>query len=71
MRYSIINTSQGEKCGFTPNTHRLTNNGQKMVVNENELRTVGEDIATVARMLGGVLMTRGEVINELNREEKT
>ena len=70
MLYSIILTELGEKHGLKPNLHRLTANGEKMVVNENELRLVNEDIELSAAMLGGVVMTQGEVINELNKNKK-
>ena len=53
-----------------PHLHRLTDNGEKMVVNENELRLVNPDIDLAAATLGGVVMTQGEVINELNKYKK-
>ena len=70
MLYSIILTELGEKHGLKPHLHRLTANGEKMVVNENELRLVNEDIELAAATLGGVVMTQGEVINELNKYKK-
>lgn len=70
MLYSIINTKSGEQKGLLPHLHRLVDDGQKMVVNENELRLVNEDIELTAAMLGGVVMTQGEVINELNKYKK-
>ena len=70
MLYSIILTELGEKHGLKPHLHRLTANGEKMVVNENELRLVNPDIDLAATTLGGVVMTQGEVINELNKYKK-
>ena len=70
MLYSIILTELGEKHGLKPHLHRLTANGEKMVVNENELRLVNPDIELAAANLGGVVMTQGDVINELNKYKK-
>ena len=70
MLYSIILTELGENRGLKPHLHRLTANGEKMVVNENELRLVNEDIELAAATLGGVVMTQGEVINELKKDKK-
>ena len=70
MLYSIIITELGEKHGLKPHLHRLTANGEKMVVNENELRLVNPDIELAATTLGGVVMTQGDVINELKKDKK-
>ena len=70
MLYSIILTELGEKSGLLPHLHRLTANGEKMVVNENELRLVNPDIDLAAATLGGVVMTQGDVINELKNDKK-
>ena len=70
MLYSIILTELGEKHGLHPHLHRLTANGEKMVVNENELRLVNPDIELAATTLGGVVMTQGDVINELKMDKK-
>ncbi len=70
MLYSIITTKLGEQRGILPHLHRLADNGSKMVVNENELRLVNTDIELAAATLGGVIMTQGEVINELNKYKK-
>ena len=70
MLYSIITTKLGEQRGILPHLHRLADNGNKMVVNENELRLVNTDIERAAATLGGVIMTQGEVINELNKYKK-
>ena len=70
MLYSIILTELGEKHGLRPYLHRLTANGEKMVVNENELRLVNPDIDLAAATLGGVVMMQGDVINELKNDKK-
>ena len=70
MLYSIIITELGEKHGLKPHLHRLTANGEKMVVNENELRLVNPDIELAATTLGGVVMTQCDVINELKKDKK-
>lgn len=70
MLYSIIDTKKGEAHGLKPALHNLI--GDKMVVNENELRYVSDDIYEAARTLGGDVMLEGEVIEELkkNRQNK-
>ena len=70
MLYSIINTKIGEQRGLLTHLHQLTDSGNKMVVNENELRLVNEDIELAAAMLGGVVMTQDEVFNELKKYKK-
>ena len=65
MRYSIIDKKLGEKQGFNPEHHRLL--GERMVVNENELRKVDGNIEEAARLLGGVLRTQAEVTNEIKK----
>lgn len=65
MRYSIIDKKLGEKQGFNSEHHRLL--GERMVVNENELRKVDIDIEKAARLLGGVILTHAEVINEIKK----
>ena len=70
MLYSIILTELGEKHGLKPHLHRLTAYGEKMVVNENELRLVNPDIELAASTIGGVVMTQGDVINELKKDKK-
>lgn len=65
MRYSIIDKKLGEEQGFNPEYHRLLD--ERMVVNENELRKVDSDIDEAARLLGGVILTHAEVINEIKK----
>lgn len=69
MRYSIINRQKGEERGFSVLTHQLLSKGEKMVVNENELATIGQDIASVATELGGELMTLAQVKNYIRKEK--
>ncbi len=70
MLYSIIDTKKGEAYGIAPRLHILCDKGAKMIVNENELRTVNQDIEAAAEMLGGTVMTEGEIINERNKLNK-
>ena len=39
-----------------------------MIVNENELRLIGNDIEEVAKSLDGKLLTHAEVMNEIKQE---
>lgn len=67
MLYSIIDTKKGEQYQLLPHLHQTVLNGDKMVVNENELRLVNSDIETAAAVLGGTVMTLWETKNEINR----
>lgn len=67
MMYSIIDTEKGRAKGFQPHLHQTVLNGSKMVVNENELRTIDSDAATAAAMLDGTLLTLAELQNEINK----
>lgn len=69
MRYSIIYTKLGEKYGLLPRLHKLTSNGEKMVVNENELLLIDGDIEKAASILGGAVMSHAETINELKKNK--
>lgn len=69
MRYSIIYTKLGEKYGLLPHLHKLTSNGEKMVVNENELLLIDGDIEKAASILGGAVMSQAETINELKKNK--
>ncbi len=68
MLYSIISTKKGEDAGFKTVTHRLLKGGKRMIVNENELRLIGNDIEEVAKSLDGKLLTHAEVMNEIKQE---
>ena len=62
MLYSIIDAKLGEEKGFLPLTHRTLKKGELLVVNENELRKLGE-----ARKLGGSIMTHSELLNKIRK----
>ena len=60
--YAIINTKKGEEQGFLALSHRTLSKGNKMIVNENELRLVDEDISESVKKLGGEkLLTNREL----------
>ena len=67
MLYSIIDTKKGEAHGIVPRLHILCDKGRKMIVNENELRALNPDIEAAADLLGGTVMTEGEIINETKK----
>ena len=60
--YAIINTKKGEEQGFLALSHRTLSKGNKMIVNENELRLVDEDLSESVKKLGGdKLLTNREL----------
>lgn len=64
MLYAIINTKKGEEKGFLALSHRMFSEGNKMIVNENELRLVDEDLMEAVKKLGGTeLLTNSELHN--------
>ena len=64
MLYAIINTKKGEEQGFLSLSHRMLSEGNKMIVNENELRLVDEDLSEAVKKLGGTeLLTNSELRN--------
>ena len=64
MLYAIINTKKGEEQGFLALSHRTLSEGNKMIVNENELRLVDEDLMEAVKKLGGdKLLTNSELHN--------
>ena len=64
MLYSIINTKKGEEQGCLALSHRTLSKGNKMIVNENELRLVDEDLMEAVKKLGGTeLLTNSELHN--------
>lgn len=64
MLYSIINTKKGEEQGFLALSHRTLSKGNKMIINENELRLVDEDLIEAVKKLGGTeLLTNSELQN--------
>lgn len=71
MLYSIINTQKGVNAGFVRSAHILLAGGEKMIVNENELRVVDDDIEKAAKALGGSLITYGEALNIIKKNKTT
>lgn len=63
MLYTIIDKDKGEQHGFRAVTHRIIKG--KMILNENDLRRLGEDITSVATMLEGEILTHSELINKI------
>ena len=64
MLYAIINTKKGEEQGFLALSHRTLSKGNKMIVNENELRLVDEDLIRAVKKLGGTeLLTNSQLHN--------
>ena len=64
MLYAIINTKKGEEQGFLALSHRTLSQGNKMIVNENELRLVDEDLIEAVKKLGGTeVLTNSELHN--------
>ena len=63
MLYALVNKNKAVAKGFSEITHNVYDDD--MIVNENELRLLGDDIDdidSIARQLGGRTMT----FNELN-----
>ena len=67
MLYALVNKNKAIANGFSEITHNVYDDD--MVVNENELRLLGDDIDDIARQLGGRTMTLNElseiIINKL------
>ena len=59
MLYALINKEKGEIAGVSRHTHNVY--GNKMVVNENELKKINEDFGVAATILGGVVMDFSEI----------
>ena len=66
MLYALINKDMAVAQGFSEITHNVYDDD--MVVNENELRLLGDDIDNIARQLGGRTMTLNE-LNEIIRKK--
>ena len=68
--YAIINTKKGEEQGFLALSHRTLSKGNKMIVNENELRLVDEDLMEAVKKLGGTeLLTNSELHNTIKNSK--
>ena len=66
MLYALVNKNKAVAKGFSEITHNVYDDD--MVVNENELRLLGDDIDNIARQLGGRTMTLNE-LSELSRKK--
>ena len=70
MLYSIINTKKGEEQGFLAISHRTLSKGNKMIVNENELRLVDEDLMEAVKKLGGTELITNSELHNIIKESK-
>ena len=70
MLYSIINTKKGEEQGFIALSHRTLSKGNKMIVNENELRLVYKDLSEAVKKLGGDKLLTNRELNEIIKASK-
>ena len=59
MLYALIDKNKVVAKGFSEITHNVYDDD--MIVNENELRLLGDDIDSIARQLGGRTMTLNEL----------
>ena len=66
MLYALINKNKAVTKGFSEITHNVYDDD--MVVNENELRLLGDDIDGIARQLGGRTMTLNELSEIIKKE---
>lgn len=60
MKYAAVDTEKAVARGFKEEYHVLTHDKTRMIVNENELKTLG-DPQKQARRLGGELISRKEL----------
>ena len=70
MLYAIINTKKGEEQGFLALSHRTLSKGNKMIVNENELRLVDEDLSESVKKLGGDKLLTNRELNYIIKASK-
>ena len=66
MLYALVNKNKAVAKWFSEITHNVYDDD--MVVNENELRLLGDDIDNIARQLGGRTMTLNE-LSEIIRKK--
>ena len=66
MLYALINKDMAVAKGCAEITHNVYDDD--MVVNENELRLLGDDSDNIARQLGGRTMTLNE-LSEIIRKK--
>lgn len=67
MKYAIVNTMDAVKAGIKTEHHVLSPTKSRMIVNENELRYLG-DPKKKARELGGDLVSRQQLTEQINSE---
>ena len=67
MIYAVIDKNKGDSAGCLMITHNT--DGDKMIVNENELRLRGDDIAAVAKSLDGELMSYGQLLEWIRKHD--
>lgn len=63
MLYSAIDIEKAKKYKIELSHHLVLEGEGKVIVNENELRLVDDDINKAARILGGEVLTNGQIIN--------
>lgn len=67
MKYAIVNKRSAESAGIRVTLHRQNPDMTKIILNENELRMLG-DATVIAKRLGGELVGRKELNNLINSE---
>ena len=70
MLYAVINTKKGEEQGFLALSHRMLSEGDKMIVNENELRLVDEDLSEAVKKLGGDKLLTNRELHDIIKASK-
>lgn len=63
MLYSAIDIEKAQQYKVELSHHLVLDKIGKVIVNENELRLVDDDIYRAANLLGGEVLTNGQVIN--------
>lgn len=63
MLYSAIDIEKAKQYKVELSHHLVLDKIGKVIVNENELRLVDDDIYRAATLLGGEVLTNGQVIN--------
>lgn len=68
MKYCLASKQKVLEYGFIELSHVTI--ADKMVLNENELRLLGEDIEEAAKAVQGDLMSYSQVINYINESKQ-
>ena len=68
MKYCLASKQKALEYGFIELSHVTI--ADKMVLNENELRLLGEDIEEAAKAVQGDLMSYSQVINYINESKQ-